>query len=94
MLSARQVFDKVDDTVSAAVLGAVNTPEVARALLDTSRVGNAALARLDELRSVAVHLLSLPSHHDVRGLQDQVVALRVALAEVQAQLEELKDTSR
>lgn len=94
MLSARQVLDRVDDTVSAVVLRAVNTPEVARALLDTSRAAHAALNRLDELRDAAVHLLSLPSHHDVRGLQDQVAALRVALAEIEARLEDRQDGPR
>lgn len=94
MLSARQVFDRVDDTVSAVLLRTINTPEVARALLDTSRFAHAALDRLDELRGSAVHLLSLPSHHDVRSLQDQVAALRVAIAEIEARLDDARDDQR
>ena len=74
----RGVFDRVDDVVSAAVLHAVNTPEVARALLDASRLAHAALGGLDELRGAAVHLLALPSHHDVVGLHHEVAALRSA----------------
>jgi hypothetical protein len=94
VLTYRQVFDTLDGKVSAATVRAVNTPEVAAALLTSSRYGHAALTQLGELRSALAHLWSLPSHHDVRDLQHQVAALRVQLAEVQAQLEDLKDDPR
>jgi hypothetical protein len=90
MPSIREVFDKVDKQVSETILRVVNTPEVAEALLVAGRLGRIGLGRVGDLRGGVVHVLSLPSHQDIQQLAHRMAALDGALAEVEAQIEELK----
>jgi hypothetical protein len=90
MLFFRDVVDRAERVFAAAVVDLVDTPMVAGALLDVGKLGATGLRGLDDLRGAAVHLLSLPSHRDVRSLSAQVAQLKTALAEVEARLEDLQ----
>jgi hypothetical protein len=90
MSTFRQVVDRLERVVAVAVADAVDTPVIADAVLDAGKLGAAGLRRIDDLRSTAVHLLSLPSHRDVRALAAEIARLQTALAEVQAQLEDVR----
>jgi hypothetical protein len=90
MLSLRGVFDRVERAFAETVVEWVDSPVIAEAFFEAGKVGVIGQRRLGELRSSAVHVLSLPSHRDVRMLSAQVARLQTALAEVEAQLEDLR----
>ena len=90
MLSLRGVFDLVERNIAETVVEWIDNPVIAEALLEVGKVGAVGLRRLGELRGSAVHVLSLPSHRDVRMLSGQVARLQTALAEVEAQLEDMR----
>jgi hypothetical protein len=86
----RDLVNRAERVFAAAVVDLVDTPVVAGALLDVGKLGATGLRGLDDLRGAAVHLLSLPSHRDVRGLSAQLAQLKTALAEVEARLDDLQ----
>jgi hypothetical protein len=94
MPTFRKVFDHIDRTISAAVVKTVDDRAVAEALLNLGKLSRAGMNCAQDVRSGLVHLLSLPSQRDVRRLGTQMAGLRRALAEVEAQLEELKADSQ
>ena len=86
----RTAVDRAERAFSAQVVEWIDTPAVAEALLEAGRFGARALRGLDDVRSSAVHLLFLPSQRDIRMLSAQVARLSTALAEVEAQLDDLR----
>jgi hypothetical protein len=90
MPSLRDAFVSAERWVANAVVELVDTPAVAGALLDAGKLGAVGARTIDDLRSGVVHLLSLPSHRDLRALSAEVARLRTQLTEVTAQLEDMQ----
>lgn len=80
----------LEQAVAETVVKTVDKPAVANAIFDLARIGRRGLDKVDQARGALVHVLAMPSHRDIRQLDARIAWLGVALAEVEAQLDDLR----
>jgi hypothetical protein len=90
MVSLSTAVVALEQAVAETVVKTVDKPAVANVIFDLGKLGRAGLGKVDEVRGALVHVLALPSHRDIRQLDARMAWLGVAVAELEAQLEDMR----
>lgn len=85
----KMVIDATEPTLARFISQFSSTPTAIAAMMEYDRISRDLFARAERLRSDALHAASLPSELDVRALSHDLDRIKVALAELEARLEEL-----